>query len=151
MVIRRVKNSLLLSLVAPLIILTLAYSIDYVYMEIAQESSAILAHWPYWPAFLALSALFALGIFLYIWYLVTVPEAQPYISVVSLILFLFIFIYRYIAPHYHILGLPPFLARLHSLLLMNSSPRSFLIIATLIMGIGAVITLWRFTKKRKVS
>lgn len=151
MSIRRIKSSLLLPIAAPLVILTLAYSIDYAYMKIAQEASHTLAFYPYWFYLLVLDALFALGIFLYIWYLVKVPEAQPVISIVSLILFLLIFLYRYIVPHYYIFGLPPFLASLHSLLLMNSSPRSFLIITTFIMVIGAVITLWRFTRKRKAA
>jgi len=150
----RIRNSSLFSGTIPLAFLALAYTIDYTYVKLVQESSQILTYWPYWFISLALSAAFALATILYIWYLATTFPIRLIVIPTSLILSLIIFLYRYIAPltsltHYTLRSLP-FLARLH-LHLIYSSPRSFLSIASLIVALGVVVTLWRFTGKRNVA
>jgi hypothetical protein len=148
------RNSSLFSGTISLVFLALAYTIDYTYVKLVQESSQTLTYWPYWGISLALSASFALATILYIWYLATTFPIRPIIIPISLILSLIIFLYRYIAPltflNYSTLRSLPFLARLH-LQLIDSNPRSFLSIATLIIALGVVITLWRIIKGRSAA
>jgi len=136
-----------LSIIAPFIILILAYSIDYAYLKIAEDAGRSLRYQPHWLEYIAMNSLFVLGIFLYIWFVVSAPEAQPGIVIGGFTLTLFVFLYRYFAPSPAPLSLPPFLRMLHSSRLFLS-PRTFLVTTTLIIAIGSSLTLWRYVRQK---
>jgi hypothetical protein len=145
----RLKNSLFVAIAAPFLFLLIAYSIDYTRDQVP-EGASLLHHWSYWSAYLALSALFAASTLLYTWYLFTVLQKHRGVPIAYLILTIVIFLYpriMFLLPFsVYPLHRVPFLFHLH-FQLGGASPSSFLSIAALIVGLGAILTLRRNAKQ----
>jgi hypothetical protein len=145
------EKSLFVSFTVPILFIGFAYSLDRAYTAIGQDGGCIGIFYRCWFTQLALSSLFTIIVFLFLWYIVTLPPKQPTVLFILLVFTITIFLYPYLRGFFPFLTFSalrsiPLLAQLNHIL-SDSSPRSFLTLAALLVTLCVFYSLWHLTRK----
>ena len=151
MVLSRLINSRIFSIIAPVLFLLLAWYLDLGYARSTQGAGCLGTYWLCWFRQLGLSGLFAFATLLYIGYLARTARISPIGLFAGLALALINILYPFTSAYIpfltgHTLRSIPVLGQLHRAL-SSSNPRSFLILAALFVTLGTGFTLWRSARR----
>ncbi len=152
MILSRLTHSKLFSAAVPVLFLLLAYLIDLAYQSFPDPSVGCIGiHRRCTLVHLALSALFVLAALGYVWFIPAPLTRRPLTIILSLTLGTTTIIYPILTRfvpflNYYSLRTLPFIGYVH-LQLSNSTPRSFLILAALLITLGLPLTLARSRRR----